>query len=249
MKNSSISTSTTIFLLLLIGFCASPLRVKYRIFTSVETLFDLKQGSLKQAYQSVKFNTTSGTSQTPVTHSTEAQEYFNEICLSDEFGNKYSKAEPIENDVKIFVEGSQPYYMTSELEDIVSDLNSLIDPIEIEIVSSKSEANTFIFLGSKTEFSQRYPNTTQSINGAWGYFETRHNMKTGTTRSFIFVDMVDTKSNTVAQRSVLREELTQSLGFTNDSWKYPNSIFYQGGNDVTEYSDLDKEIIQMLYNE
>jgi hypothetical protein len=60
--------------------------------------------------------------------------------------------------------------------------------------------------------------------------------------------MVRTGNDTQAQRSILREELTQSLGLYNDSWKYPNSIFYQGGNDVTEYSDLDKEIIQMLYN-
>jgi hypothetical protein len=52
-----------------------------------------------------------------------------------------------------------------------------------------------------------------------------------------------------AQKSVLREELTQSLGLCNDSWEYPNSIFYQGWSTNTEYSDLDKEIIQMLYNE
>lgn len=249
MKKTSISTSTTIFLLLVIGFCMSPTRIKYRIFSSMETLFDLKEGSLKQAYQSVKFNTNSGTSGDSGTHSKEAQAYFNEICLGDEFGNKYSKGDPIKHDVKIFVEGSQTDYMEEELEDIVSDLNSLIDPIELEIVSSKSEANTFIYLGSKSGFKQSYPNVQASLSGSWGYFESRYNMKTGLTKSYIFVDMVDTESNTLAQRSVLREELTQSLGFTNDSWKYPNSIFYQGGNDVTEYSDLDKEIIQMLYNE
>ena len=249
MKNSSISTSTTILLLLVIGFCMSPTRIKYRIFSSMETLFDLKDGSLKQAYNSVKFNASSGTSGDSETHSKEAQAYFNEICLGDEYGNKYSKGEPIKHDVKIFVEGSQSDYMEEELEDIVSDLNSLIDPIEIEIVSSKSEANTFVYLGSKSGFNQNYPFIDINLNGSWGYFETRFNPKTNTTRSFIFVDMLDTDGNTIAQRSVLREELTQSLGFTNDSDKYPNSIFYQYGNTVTEYSDLDKEIIQMLYNE
>ena len=75
-----------------------------------------------------------------------------------------------------------------------------------------------------------------------GYFLVKSN------KSYLYVNMVRTGNDTQAQRSILREELTQSLGLYNDSWKYPNSIFYQGGNDVTEYSDLDKEIIQMLYN-
>ena len=49
------------------------------------------------------------------------------------------------------------------------------------------------------------------------------------------------------KKHLLREELTQSLGFFNDSWLYPESIFYQGWTDVTEYSEMDKEIIKMLY--
>ena len=60
--------------------------------------------------------------------------------------------------------------------------------------------------------------------------------------------MLDSGNNTIAQRSILREELTQSLGLLNDSDMYTNSVFYEYGNTVTEYSELDKEIIQMLYN-
>ncbi len=226
----------------------SPTRIKYRIFSSIEILFDLKKGSLKQAYQSVKFNGSTGTSVESKTYSKEAQEYFNEICLGDEYGNKYSNGDPIKHDVKIYVDGLQTDYMKEELENIVSDLNTLIDPIDIKIVSSESDANTFVYLGSKSGFIENYPFIDFNLSGSWGYFQTRFNTKTNTTRSFIFVDMLDTHGNTIAQRSVLREELTQSLGFANDSDKYPNSIFYQYGNTVTEYSDLDKEIIQMLYN-
>jgi hypothetical protein len=69
------------------------------------------------------------------------------------------------------------------------------------------------------------------------------------TKGYCFVDMIKTGNDTEAQRSILREEITQSLGLCNDSWKYKNSVFYQGWGTVTEYSDLDKEIIQMLYNE
>lgn len=249
MKNSSLSTFTTILILSIIGFVSLPTSTKYRILKSIETLFDIKEGSLKQAFNTIEFNSNSGTSTENADHSKEVKEYFSEICLNDEFGNKYSQVARTNHDVKIYVEGSSPNYMITELKDIVSDLNELINPIELEIVSNKSEANTFIYLGSADGFHTVNPKITHNLTDKWGYFESRTNIKTDITKSYIFVDMVNTDDNTIAQRSVLREELTQSLGFTNDSDKYPNSIFYQYGNTVTEYSDLDKEIIQMLYNE
>jgi hypothetical protein len=51
-----------------------------------------------------------------------------------------------------------------------------------------------------------------------------------------------------AQKHLLREELTQSLGLFNDSYKYENSIFQQRWTTTTEYADIDKKIIQILYN-
>lgn len=46
---------------------------------------------------------------------------------------------------------------------------------------------------------------------------------------------------------LIREELTQSLGMFNDSYDYSDSIFYQGQSHVYDYSDLDVDIISMLY--
>ena len=51
-----------------------------------------------------------------------------------------------------------------------------------------------------------------------------------------------------AQKHLLREELTQSLGLFNDSDKYPNSIFQQAWTETTEYSEIDIKMIHMLYN-
>jgi hypothetical protein len=50
------------------------------------------------------------------------------------------------------------------------------------------------------------------------------------------------------EKHVLREELTQSLGFGNDSIKYPDSIFYENFSSLTKYSELDKAIIRKHYN-
>ena len=50
------------------------------------------------------------------------------------------------------------------------------------------------------------------------------------------------------QKHLLREELTQSLGLKNDSYKYENSIFQQKWTEVTEYAPIDIKVIEMLYN-
>ena len=42
--------------------------------------------------------------------------------------------------------------------------------------------------------------------------------------------------------------MTQSLGVLMDSSRYPDSIFYSGWTTVTEYSDLDRAVIRLLYD-
>ena len=63
----------------------------------------------------------------------------------------------------------------------------------------------------------------------------------------MYVDIY--RANDQEQKHLLREELTQSLGLFNDSYKYPESIFYQDWTTTTEYAQIDRELIDMLYNE
>jgi hypothetical protein len=244
MKNNTSSVLLSLVFLGVMAFIMSPTSTKNRVLKSIETLFNMDNGSLQRAYSEIKGNSNDGTSSDKTYHSTEATEYFKEICLEGESGEVYSSTLKWDRDVKIFVHGYCPQYMMTELNDIVSDLNELIDPINIKIVSNKSEANHYLFLGSAKGFDQAYPIIKErNLVHASGYFEMHK------TKGYCFVDMIKTGNDTQAQKSILREEITQSLGLCNDSWKYPNSIFYQGSSTNTEFSDLDKEIIQMLYNE
>ena len=244
MKNNTSSVIFTLIFLAVVGFVMSPTATQHRVLKSFETLFNLKEGSLLKAFNSVEMNSENGTSESKGYHSAEAKDYFKEICLESESGKVYSSTLKWDRDVKIFVHGYCPQYMMTELNDIVSDLNGIIDPINIKIVSNKSEANHYLYLGSAKGFDQAYPIIKEyNLENASGYFEMHK------TKGYCFVDMIKTGNDTQTQKSILREEITQSLGLCNDSWKYPNSIFYQGSSTNTEFSDLDKEIIQMLYNE
>ncbi len=193
-------------------------------------------------------NTSSETSEkkskpNKVSHSQEAIEYFDIIVLNTEFTGKRSTPLKWTEDMKIYVDGSKVSNLTSELKRIISELNDIIDPIDIEIVTSKSDANFFIFLGGYKDFKETYEVTYPSrLNTNWGYFELYPN-----NYGIMYVDIYRV-TDVDAQKHLLREELTQSLGLINDSYKYPESIFYQGWTTTTEYAPIDRELIDMLYN-
>ena len=47
---------------------------------------------------------------------------------------------------------------------------------------------------------------------------------------------------------VLCEELIQSLGLSNDSYTYPDSIFYQGYSDISWPAAIDWTLIELLHH-
>ena len=60
---------------------------------------------------------------------------------------------------------------------------------------------------------------------------------------------VDTdRANFIQAKHLLREEFTQSLGLARDSDKYLNSIFQSAWTETLLYSDLDKDLIRLLYH-
>ena len=176
-------------------------------------------------------------------YSSEAASYFNEIALRTESGLTLRYLSKYTVDVFIYVEGHQPKYIQEELQKIVFDLNMIIDPIDVRITENKSESNLIITIGSLEEIRKRY-----QIFRSNGFDNSRGGFSIGNENfSHCFLNTTNIESVESAKH-VLREEITQSLGLPNDSWKYSESIFYQGGSTSTKYSELDKQLISMLYN-
>jgi hypothetical protein len=175
--------------------------------------------------------------------SPEVIKYFNEIALNTEFDGSRDDAYTWNSDMKIYVDGERPEYLMSELRKIVGELNDIINPINIKIVSSPNQANYKIFIGSHTDFQNKYKlDSPEHLNRNWGYFEVFGNS------GVMYIDTYRNGDET-SHRHLLREELTQSLGLLNDSWEYPESIFYQGWTTTTEFAPIDRELIDMLYND
>lgn len=212
-------------------------------FSNVKEKIDraIGGGSNKVKNNKVEFDYSKSTTG----HSDEAIEYFNEICYGSEYNNN-GKIHKWNKDLKIYVSGDKRDYLIDELDNIIYELNTIIDPINIEIVNTKSESNYIIYFCSGSDYAKYVPRTSHLVEGNWGLFSTTSRGETiidGT----MYVDIYRCKSIT-GQKHLLREELTQSLGFMNDSYSYPNSVFYQGWTETTSYAQIDIEIIDILYN-
>lgn len=242
-----INTLITVSVVSFFVFCLLGVSTQLDIVKKIEDIFDLKSGTLQEVVIDNQDN--SGGDNTTETfqaekyknYSPETIEYFKEVALGREFEADGTTIIRWTTNMKIYVEGQNVPYLNDELTKIVSELNDIIDPIEIEVVTDPSLANMTIYFGSYTQFYNTKPNEDLSLlESNWGLF------RVGDNYGYMYVDI--TRANEQEQKHLLREELTQSLGLVNDSQKYPESIFYQEWTSTTEYAPIDVELIDMLYN-
>jgi Protein of unknown function (DUF2927). len=68
-------------------------------------------------------------------------------------------------------------------------------------------------------------------------------------KAFIYID---SKESIDVQESTILEEITQSIGLPYDPESHPDSIFYEHKSrdsiNIYEYSQLDKDVIRLLYH-
>jgi hypothetical protein len=235
---------STLSSLLIIGFfvfCLLNTSTQTKIANKIENLFSLNEGTLSKHLESDGGGNSKSETKTTKVRSQEVMDYYDEIVMNSEFNGRRSEAFRWTTDMKIYVEGESNPELLSELNEVVNELNDIINPIDLVIVNNRNEANMFVYFGSANGFSSQHPSVNKSrLVHNWGYFTV------GANDGMMYVDTY--RANNQEQKHLLREELTQSLGLLNDSHKYPESIFYQEWTTTTEFAPIDRELIDMLYN-
>ncbi len=168
-------------------------------------------------------------------------DYFTEIALGAEFGDEIPVIKKWTNDIRIKVKGEPTEEDLQAITAIIGDLNKLISGIKIKQVAKKE--NLTITFSPESGFSEVDPNYVP-IN--YGFFWALWHDD-----DYVIYEariLISTTELTQKERShLIREELTQSLGLMNDSKKYNDSIFYQDWTTVTEFSEIDRAVIKLLY--
>lgn len=175
----------------------------------------------------------------------ETSYYFNQILRYSE--NRPNTQGPIfkwNKDIYMHLYGKFSYENKSEVMTVIKELNRLISPRRIHLVKNPKRANSFIYFGSIND-NNKYSKSGLKLDGKYyGHFNILAHQQE-IQRAYIFINTHD--SSRKRQKHVIREEITQSLGFINDTYDYPESIFYQGYSEKTCFSEMDKKIINLLY--
>jgi hypothetical protein len=175
------------------------------------------------------------------TFTQEEIDYFTEIVLGTEFGDEAPVIKKWIKNIRIKVSGEPTEEDLQTINNIVGDLNGLIAGIKIKLVD-KNE-NLVITFSPASEFSAIDPNYVPTNYGFfWALWHDDN---------FVIHDasiLISSAEVTQQERShLIREELTQSLGLMNDSDKYNDSIFFQEWTEVTDFSEIDRAVIKLLY--
>lgn len=167
-------------------------------------------------------------------------DYFFEIVLGTEYGGSEMVIRKWVDDIRIEINGTPTEEDLNTVEDVIDELNALIG--EPELRMDEVDSNLIIYFVPESEFEIYEPNYVPTN---YGYFFALWNSKREIYHARV---LISTEEITQQQRShLIREELTQSLGLMQDSNKYSSSIFYQGISTITEYAEIDKIIIELLY--
>jgi len=195
------------------------------------------------------------------------KEITEDIWVTDKNTNEWVKDSSIQwkwkKDVYIHVRGDKKDFLIKELILVVKELNELIDPINIYITDDTLKRNCRLFIGSGKEYYNINPYYKDYMDDGgikpFGFATQLGGTKSITAGlSFVDVDYLEEFKERYdwdeirfeeEMKCTLREEVTQMLGLSHDSYKYPNSIFQESKYfPVTQYSEIDKKIIKMLYN-
>ena len=173
--------------------------------------------------------------------------YFKSIALGFENGGVSEITRRWETDLNIFIGGSPSDELLSELERIKSEINNLTSTdFAINIVNDSLTSNYYIFFGKGQEYANIFRLQSSAVENTWGLFNVFWNGLNQINYGHSYVNIVE--PNLQQQKHTLREELTQSLGLGKDSYLYNDSVFHQQLNIATEYSQIDRDLIRLLYH-
>ena len=169
-----------------------------------------------------------------------AMEYLSEIGFGVEYGSATPVIHKWTRDVKIEVHGSPTEADLQTLDQVVSELNSMVGEINLELVDEGANLEVYFF--PESQFSDIEP-TYVPTN--LGFFRVWFNGQGAIQQGRV---LIAAEGTTQAERThLIREELTQSLGLFKDSWEHSDSIFYEGWTTIDKYGPLDEATIRLLY--
>lgn len=186
-------------------------------------------------------------------YSVEAINYFYETVFyvdnvgRHDFGRKWNQ------DLYFYVNGDFSKNDLDNVSSAISCLDSLALPINFHTASDSSSANVSVYYGNYSYLEERMGLKNRKYEPFVGIAYTPGGnsaiewTKVGFANDARKYKRICKQDSAKLRYRVVLEEFTQMLGVSGDSFHYPNSIFFEGGGVRLNFSDIDKEVIKLLY--
>lgn len=181
-------------------------------------------------------------------------DYFVKITQYSEHTTEKQPIKKFVTEVNIYIHKDYNVDEThlNEVKKIIKELKVLTG-IKINFVNKKEKANYIIVFGGFESFKSYHQTSVPFSNfepcRGWIGATLKSNMDYGVIDlAVIMFDFYNYLLDDDTYMDIIREEITQGFGLVNDTYDYPESVFYQGRNFALKYTELDKLIIKKLYN-
>lgn len=192
----------------------------------------------------------------PTPYEKEVMDYFKEIALQSEYTDNPEKVVKWKKPIFLYIIKEKEFKpQMSAIKRTINEINQLVtDGFKIEITDNLTNSNIILYLCEKERVEELDQEFYEILNGfdydVAGFVQGEVLTTTyEINKSKIFVS---TENTIDIQESAILEEITQSLGLAFDSKKYANSVFYEDKYqlelETKQYSQLDKDIIRLLYH-
>jgi hypothetical protein len=177
----------------------------------------------------------------PCVYTQKVIDYYLEIT-----GTKYSQTSITNKwvtDLFVRISGYPTSNDITQISDVINELNKIQEEVDISIVSDGFQFNVEVHFIPRIKFDSIINVGNTTANGLAVYYLLNDNINNA------IICIASDENHLPTRFHAIREELTQILGLPNDSYSYPNSIFWEGGGYIpNEYLEIDKLIIQMHYS-
>ena len=174
----------------------------------------------------------------------EIKEAFIASAFNAEYGDNVGKIRRWTKPIKIFIEGAATKKDLATIEDFVELLNLRVNGLpQVSFTNKKSNANLRITFAKLDELPAIDPGY---VAGNWGFFSYWYDGSYRLTEAHVLIATDVTTQE--ARNHLLLEEIVGSLGLANDIDSHPDSIIYQPWTTTQHLSELDWELLDLLYD-
>ena len=180
-------------------------------------------------------------------YSVEVINFFYETAFFEDGVGRREEIGKWNKDIYIYLPETFHYNDILNIKDVIAHIDSLRLPIKVYQTSDSTIANMFIYFGDYLYLKMKGFNNPRNPDAMGSIKNNFESAIVGIPSNAGIYKRINKTDSIKFRQVALLEEITQCLGITGDSWHYPNSIFFEGGFYISNFTSINKDVIKFLY--